>query len=190
MDKMQPLTNQTYFRHLNPMAILITRFCFVSHFRKLPSLCNSDSKILFDGLHPLLKLSSTLIEQVNIESNIWVKYTDIDLSSFPTCPMIPGSTCSLVAASPSRCTLVKASDQHLWVRQSSLLTAAQLVSGLWSLTGGNWQKWKRVFLTCPCHEIYRDEAVGLNNCKNTWKLTIFVKMWNLGQYRENLIYCQ
>ena len=27
------------------------------------------------------------------------------------------------------------------------------------LTGGNWQKWKRVFLTCPCHEIYRDEAV-------------------------------
>ena len=58
------------------------------------------------------------------------------------------------------------------------------------LTGGNWQKWKRVFLTCPCHEIYRDEAVGLKSCKNTWKLTIFVKMWNLGQYRENLIFCQ
>ena len=52
------------------------------------------------------------------------------------------------------------------------------------LTGGNWQKWKRVFLTCPCHEIYRDEAVGLKSCKNTWKITIFVKMWNLGQYRE------
>ena len=49
------------------------------------------------------------------------------------------------------------------------------------LTGGNWQKWKRVFLTCPCHEIYRDEAVGLKSCKNTWKITIFVKMWNLGQ---------
>ena len=48
------------------------------------------------------------------------------------------------------------------------------------LTGGNWQKWKRVFLTCPCHEIYRDEAVGLKSCKNTWKITIFVKMWNLG----------
>ena len=59
-----------------------------------------------------------------------------------------------------------------------------------NLTGGNWQKWKRVFLTCPCHEIYRDEAVGLKNCKNTWKNTIFVKMWNLGQYRENLIFCQ
>ena len=59
-----------------------------------------------------------------------------------------------------------------------------------NLTGGNWQKWKRVFLTCPCHEIYRDEAVGLKSCKNTWKITIFVKMWNLGQYRENLIFCQ
>ena len=58
------------------------------------------------------------------------------------------------------------------------------------LTGGNWQKWKRVFLTCPCHEIYRDEAIGLKSCKNTWKITIFVKMWNLGQYRENLIFCQ
>ena len=58
------------------------------------------------------------------------------------------------------------------------------------LTGGNWQKWKRVFLTCPCHEIYRDEAVGLKSCKNTWKIMIFVKIWNLGQYRENLISCQ
>ena len=48
------------------------------------------------------------------------------------------------------------------------------------LTGGNWQKWKRVFLTCPCHEIYRDEAVGLKSCKNTWKITIFVKMWIWG----------
>ena len=61
---------------------------------------------------------------------------------------------------------------------------------IYFLTGGNWQKWKRVFLTCPCHEIYRDEAVGLKSCKNTWKITIFVKMWNLGQYRENLIFCQ
>ena len=58
------------------------------------------------------------------------------------------------------------------------------------LTGGNWQKWKRVFLTCPCHEIYRDEAVVLKSCKYTWKITIFVKMWNLGQYHENLIFCE
>ena len=60
----------------------------------------------------------------------------------------------------------------------------------WLLTGGNWQKWKRVFLTCPCHKIYRDEAVGLKSCKYTWKITKFVKMGNLGQYRENLIFCQ
>ena len=65
-----------------------------------------------------------------------------------------------------------------------------LISRNKTLTGGNWQKWKRVFLTCPCHNIYRDEAVGLKSCKNTWKITIFVKMWNLGQYRENLIFCQ
>ena len=58
------------------------------------------------------------------------------------------------------------------------------------LTGGSWQKWKRVFLTCPCHKIYRDEAVGLKSCKYTWKITKFVKMGNLGQYRENLIFCQ
>ena len=58
------------------------------------------------------------------------------------------------------------------------------------LTGGNWQKWKRVFLTCPCHKIYRDGAVGLKSCKYTWKITKFVKMGNLGQYRENLIFCQ
>ena len=35
------------------------------------------------------------------------------------------------------------------------------------LTAHNWQKWKRVFLTCPCHKIYRDEAVGLKSCKYT-----------------------
>ena len=58
------------------------------------------------------------------------------------------------------------------------------------LMAHNWQKWKRVFLTCPCHKIYRDKAVGLKSCKYTWKITIFVKMWNLGQYRENLIFCQ
>ena len=58
------------------------------------------------------------------------------------------------------------------------------------LTAHNWQKWKRVFLTCHCHKIYMDEAVGLKSCKNTWKITIFVKMCNLGQYRENLIFCQ
>ena len=35
------------------------------------------------------------------------------------------------------------------------------------LTVHNWQKWKRVFLTCPCHEIYRVEAVVLKNANYT-----------------------
>ena len=71
-----------------------------------------------------------------------------------------------------------------------IVIAISLVIVTIFLTGGNWQKWKRVFLTCPCHKIYRDEAVGLKSCKYTWKITEFVKMGNLGQYRENLIFCQ
>ena len=58
------------------------------------------------------------------------------------------------------------------------------------LTAHKWQKWKRAFLTCPRHEIYRDEAVGLKSCKYTWKITIYVNMWNLGQFHENLIFFQ
>ena len=67
--------------------------------------------------------------------------------------------------------------------QRTLLLALNLVKmlgvpkcKLMDLKAHNWQKWKRVFLTCPCHEIYRDEAVGLKSCKYTWKITIFVKM--------------
>ena len=91
-------------------------------------------------------------------------------------------------------------DSLLKEKQTNKQTKMHLESGfpichkfetlIFLLTGGNYQEWKRVFLTCPCHEIYRDEAVGLKSCKNTWKIAIFVKMWNLGQYRENLIFCQ
>ena len=58
------------------------------------------------------------------------------------------------------------------------------------LTAHNWQKWKRVFLTYHCHEIYRDDAVGLKSCKHTWKITIYVNMCNLGKFRENLTFLQ
>ena len=58
------------------------------------------------------------------------------------------------------------------------------------LMAHNWQKWKRVFLTCPCHEIYRDESVGLKSCKYTLKITIYVNMWSFGQFCENFILCQ
>ena len=37
------------------------------------------------------------------------------------------------------------------------------------LTTYNWQKWKRVFPTCPCHEIYKDDAVCLKSYKYTFK---------------------
>ena len=73
---------------------------------------------------------------------------------------------------------------HLMVRIE--VQKARVSTGLLYLTAHNWQKWKRVFLTCPCHKIYRGEAVGLKSCKYTWKITIFVKMWNLGQYRKKI----
>ena len=47
---------------------------------------------------------------------------------------------------------------------------------LWDLTAHNWQNWKRVFLTCPCHEIYKDEAVRLK------KLQIYLKNYDLREY--------
>ena len=59
-----------------------------------------------------------------------------------------------------------------------------------ALTAHNWQKWKRVFLTCPCHIIYRVETVGLKSSNYTWKIMIIVNMWNLGQFCEKLIFCQ
>ena len=37
------------------------------------------------------------------------------------------------------------------------------------LMAHNWQKWKRVFLTCHCHKIYRHEAVGLKKLQKYLK---------------------
>ena len=51
-----------------------------------------------------------------------------------------------------------------------------------------WPKWKSRFRTCPCHKIYRVEAVCLSN--HTLKITIFVNMLNVRQFRENLMFCQ
>ena len=37
----------------------------------------------------------------------------------------------------------------------------------------NWQKWKSIILTCPCHKIYREilkvEVVGLKSSNYTFK---------------------
>ena len=37
------------------------------------------------------------------------------------------------------------------------------------LTVHNWQKWKSIFLTCPCHITYRVEAVGLKSSNYTFR---------------------
>ena len=54
------------------------------------------------------------------------------------------------------------------------------------LMANNLQKWKSRILTCPCHKIYRIEAVGLSFSNCTFKNPIFVNIWNLGKFRENL----
>ena len=56
-----------------------------------------------------------------------------------------------------------------------------------TLTVHNWQKWKSTFPTCPCHEIYSEEAVCVKSYNYTWKITIFVNMCNLGQFLENFV---
>ena len=48
---------------------------------------------------------------------------------------------------------------------------------------------------CPCHKIYRVGAVGLKKLQIYLKKydfcdMIFANMWNLGQFREKLIFCQ
>ena len=49
---------------------------------------------------------------------------------------------------------------------------------------------KSIPYMCPCHEIYRVEAVDPESSNYTWKIMIFANMWNLGQFREKLIFCQ
>ena len=41
------------------------------------------------------------------------------------------------------------------------------------------------FFTCPCHKIYRVEALGLSLRNQLLKITIFVSMWNLGNFQKN-----
>ena len=56
------------------------------------------------------------------------------------------------------------------------------------LRGHNCQKWKSRFLTCPCHMIYRVEANGLSISNYIFKIAIFVSLWNLGSFRQKLIF--
>ena len=56
--------------------------------------------------------------------------------------------------------------------------------------GSQLAKLKRVFLTCPCHEIYKDEAVGLKSCKYTWKNYDLREYVEFGAISWISIFCQ
>ena len=93
--------------------------------------------------------------------------SDIDITKSKSCP--PSTTVCNV-------------NQDIWRRykkcQNNML--------IQPLMAQNWQKLKSTFLTCPCHKIYRVEAVNLKSSNYTFKkIMIFVKMWNLGQFCEN-----
>ena len=51
-----------------------------------------------------------------------------------------------------------------------------------SFNGSQLAKMKK-YIPCHCHEIDREEAVGLKSSNFTLKSMIFVNMWNLGQFR-------
>ena len=46
----------------------------------------------------------------------------------------------------------------------------------WLITHLPEEKRKSKFSTCPCHKIYRVEAVGLKSSNYALKITIFVNM--------------
>ena len=50
------------------------------------------------------------------------------------------------------------------------------------LTAHNWKKMKGTLLTCPCHKLYRVEAVGRSIANYAWKIKIFMIMWNWGYF--------
>ena len=58
------------------------------------------------------------------------------------------------------------------------------VAWMTNWTDHKWQNWKRVFLLCYCHEIYRVKGVGLKTFHYSWKITIIVNIWNSGQFLE------
>ena len=45
-------------------------------------------------------------------------------------------------------------------------------------------------LNVPAMKIYGEEAVGLKNSNYVLNITIFVNMWNVGQFLENFVICQ
>ena len=82
----------------------------------------------------------------------------------------------------------------LWVSMIVTLGFATLVGWLSSwielnIKGSQLPKWKCKFFTCPCCKLYRVSAVDQLLSYYAIKITIFVSMWNLGQFCEKLIFC-
>ena len=77
--------------------------------------------------------------------------------------------------------LFRVANNKLRCRDNEIDKSIDLWSSCIQARINGWQlaKWKRVFLTCPCHEIYSDEAVGLKSCKILEKYDI-CEMWKLG----------
>ena len=100
-------------------------------------------------------------------------------------PVSSNSTSFLISLS-----LRKVSFNFQWNRRNfnKLIKKLSENRGVHRVWFNNWQKWKRVFLTRPCHKTYRDEAVGLKSYKYTWKITIFVKKCEIWGNIEKIWY--
>ena len=83
-----------------------------------------------------------------------------------------------------------------WISMNAILPAIQYnnenrrhVSNS-ILTAHNWQKWKSTFITCQCHEIYMEEAVGLKSSNYTWKLWFLCVCEIWGNFIKKFIFCK
>ena len=61
------------------------------------------------------------------------------------------------------------------------------------IEGGSYQEFKgsqlsSTLYTCPCHKMYREEAFGLALSNYTFEITIFMSMYNLGQFCKSLYF--
>ena len=57
------------------------------------------------------------------------------------------------------------------------ISAPNLIHKMLNLTAHNWQKWQSTFRTYHCHEIYREEAVGLKK-----KIQLYLKNYDSCKY--------
>ena len=78
-----------------------------------------------------------------------------------------------------RCRQINAGvNRWTWLKYESDKAMHRVHTFFYCLTAHNWQKWKTVLLTCPCHDMYRDEAVDLK------KMQIYLKNYDFCEYLE------